>query len=74
MGGAGVWNMITYRPQFFAAGVICCGSDQSTDDGTGSMDTPLWNFHGDSDRTIPVSVSRDRIAARRKAGRHPLYT
>ena len=25
MGGAGVWNMITNRPQLFAAAVICCG-------------------------------------------------
>ncbi|HEY4739681.1 MAG TPA: prolyl oligopeptidase family serine peptidase [Candidatus Acidoferrales bacterium] len=73
MGGAGVWNVITYRPQFFAAAVICCGSI-STEDGTGSIGTPLWNFHGDSDKTVPVSVSRDRIAARRKAGGHPLYT
>jgi predicted peptidase len=73
MGGAGVWNVITNRPQFFAAAVICCGS-VSSDDGTGSIDTPLWNFHGDSDQAVPVSVSRDRIAARRRAGGHPLYT
>jgi predicted peptidase len=73
MGGAGVWNVITYRPQFFAAAVPCCGS-LSPDDGTGSIATPLWNFHGDSDKTVPVSASRDRIAARRKAGGHPLYT
>jgi predicted peptidase len=73
MGGAGTWNVITYRPKFFAAAVICCGSI-STEDGTGSIGTPLWNFHGDSDKTVPVSVSRDRIAARRKAGGHPLYT
>jgi predicted peptidase len=73
MGGAGAWNIITYRPQFFAAAVICCGSS-SPEDGTGSMDTPLWNFHGDSDQTVPVSLSRERIAARRKAGGRPLYT
>jgi predicted peptidase len=73
MGGAGTWNVITNRPQFFAAAIICCGSI-STDDGTGSIDTPLWNFHGDSDQTVPVSVSRDRMAARRKAGGQPLYT
>jgi predicted peptidase len=73
MGGAGTWNVITNCPRFFAAAVICCGSI-STEDGTGSIDTPLWNFHGDSDQAVPVSVSRDRIAARRKAGGRPLYT
>jgi predicted peptidase len=71
MGGAGTWNMIATRPQFFAAAVTCCGSI-SKDDGTGSLETPLWNFHGDSDQTVPVSLSRERIAARRKAGGHPL--
>jgi predicted peptidase len=73
MGGAGVWNVLTYRPQFFAAAVICCGS-VSLEDGTGSVNTPLWAFHGDSDKTVPVSVSRDRMAARQKAGGRPLYT
>jgi predicted peptidase len=73
MGGAGAWNMITYRPRFFAAAVICCGS-VSLEDGNGSIETPLWSFQGDSDQTVPASLSRDRIAARRKAGGHPLYT
>ena len=73
MGGAGTWNIMTNRPHFFAAAVICCGS-VSTEDGTGSLDTALWAFQGDSDQTVPVSLSRSRIAARRKAGGHPLYT
>ena len=73
MGGAGTWNVIANRPQLFAAAVICCGSI-SSEDGTEAMETPLWNFHGDSDKTVPVSVSRDRIAARRKRGGQPLYT
>jgi len=73
MGGAGVWNMLANRPNFFAAAVITCGS-ASPDDGTGSVATPLWDFHGDADEVVPVSSSRDRIAARRKAGGHPLYT
>jgi poly(3-hydroxybutyrate) depolymerase len=73
MGGGGTWNAITNRPNFFAAAVVCCGSI-SPDDGTGSIDTPLWSFHGDADKTVPVATSRDRIAARKKAGGHPLYT
>ncbi len=73
MGGAGTWNMIASRPTFFAAAVPICGSI-SKDDGTGSIETPVWNFHGASDQIVPVSVSRDRIAARRRTGGHPLYT
>ena len=73
MGGSGVWNIIANRPSLFAAAIPVCGS-LSPDDGTAALSTALWNFHGDSDHTVPVSSSRDRIAARRKAGGRPLYT
>jgi predicted peptidase len=73
MGGAGVWNMLSGRPGFFAAAVVCCGS-RSADDGTASPNTALWNFHGIDDKTVPIEVSRERLAARRKAGGHPRST
>lgn len=73
MGGAGVWHMTAQRPRLFAAAVLCCGTAPS-DDAAASVSTPLWNFHGDADATVPVSVSRERIAAMRKAGGHPHYT
>jgi predicted peptidase len=73
LGGTGVWNVIAGRPGFFAAAAVCCGS-RSTEDGTEAIDTPLWAFQGDADKTVPVSLWRDRIAARRKAGGLPLYT
>jgi predicted peptidase len=73
MGGSGVWHMTAYRPKFFAAAVPCCGSD-TAEYATQSLGTPIWNFHGDVDQAVPVVVSRDRIAALRKAGGHPLYT
>ena len=73
MGGAGVWNVLAGRSNFFAAAIVCCGSD-STENGTESLRTPMWAFHGDADSTVPVATTRDRIAARRSAGGHPLYT
>jgi predicted peptidase len=73
MGGAGTWHMTAQRPKLFAAAVACCASP-TIEDATLSIATPLWNFHGDADRTVSVSFSRDRIAALRKAGGHPLYT
>ncbi len=73
MGGAGAWHMTAQRPKLFAAAVTCCGSETS-EDAVDSLGTPLWNFHGDADKSVPVALSRDRIAAMRKAGGHPLYT
>lgn len=73
MGGAGTWNMIAHRPDAFAAAVICCGS-RTPDDVTPARRMPMWVFHGDADQTVPVAVSRDRVAALRKTGGLPLYT
>jgi predicted peptidase len=73
MGGAGTWHMTAQRPRLFAAAVACCGS-RTGDPAVASLGTPLWNFHGDADATVPPAVSRDRIAALRKAGGHPLST
>ncbi len=73
MGGAGTWHMTAQRPKFFAAAVSCCGS-QTDEPASASLGTPLWNFHGAADKSVPVSLSRDRIAALRKAGGQPLYT
>jgi len=72
MGGAGAWHLLAQRPGFFAAAAICCGSRSL--DAVDAIRTPLWNFHGAADATVPVAVSRDRIAALRKAGAHPLAT
>jgi len=73
MGGGGAWHMTAQRPTFFAAAAICCGSS-SLDDPRDSARTSVWNFHGDADATVPVSVSRARIAALRKQGAHPIAT
>ncbi len=73
MGGAGVWNLTAHRPQYFAAAVSCCGS-ATKDAAALSAATPLWNFHGDADQTVPVAVSRGRIAALKTAGARPSVT
>jgi predicted peptidase len=73
MGGGGVWHMTAHRPRLFAAAIACCGG-VTRDVAADSRATPLWNFHGDTDETVPISVSRDRIAALRKSGAHPFAT
>ena len=73
MGGAGVWHMIAQRRSLFAAAVVCCGS-ASSDNAADAVTTPLWNFHGDADATVPIAVSRQRLSALRKAGGQPIST
>jgi predicted peptidase len=72
-GGAGVWNLLANRPNFFAA------LQWSLVEANLPMMVrvrlpPRCGFHGESDEVVPVSSARDRIAARRKAGGYPIYT
>jgi predicted peptidase len=73
LGGYGTWDIITRRPEKFAAAVSICGG------GTPSKasliaKTPIWAIHGDEDEMVNVSESRSMIAALKKAGGQPRYT
>jgi predicted peptidase len=73
MGGSGVWHLMAQRPRLFAAAAVCCGT-ATVDDTAAAAGIPVWNFHGDADAVVPVSISRARVAALRSAGGRPLYT
>lgn len=73
MGGGGTWHLLAHQPGVFAAGIPVAGGATSDDVGN-LVRVPLWNFHGDADKTVPVAVSRERIAALRKAGGTPIST
>ena len=67
MGGYGTWELITRRPELFAASIPVCGA------GVPSLahrltDIAIWAFHGDRDDTVPVSGSRDMYNAILAAG------
>jgi predicted peptidase len=72
LGGAGAWHMLAERTGFFAAAAICCGSQSL--DSVEKVRTPIWNFHGDADAVVDVSVSRERLAVLRKTGARPIGT
>ena len=73
MGGFGTWDFITERPDLFAAGIpLCGGGDPMRANVIARI--PIWAFHGEADPTVPVTESRDMIAAIRKAGGNPRYT
>lgn len=69
MGGYGAWHIAASHGGTFAAFVsICGGSPLRTGDRFQSIArrvsrTPVWVFHGAADRVVPVSESRQMVAA-----------
>lgn len=72
MGGYGTWDVIQRCPELFAAAVPICGGGDET--AAGRIKAAVWAFHGDQDRAVPVSRSRNMIEAIKKAGGKPKYT
>jgi len=72
-GGYGSWHFICTRPELFAAAIpICGGEDVSL--AKEIVNVPVWAFHGEEDRNVPVKMSRDMIEAIKHAGGNPRYT
>jgi predicted peptidase len=69
MGGFGAWHLVSEHPETFAAIVaICGGSPLRTGDRFAPIarkvgQTPAWLFHGSDDRVVPVTESRQIVAA-----------
>lgn len=73
MGGYGTWDLAARMPGRFAAALpICGGGDERT--AAKLVALPIWCFHGDADRAVPVERSRTMIEAIRAAGGEPRYT
>ncbi|MGI6496210.1 MAG: prolyl oligopeptidase family serine peptidase [Kiritimatiellia bacterium] len=62
MGGYGTWDILQRRPGRFAAAIPICGGGDTTL-AWRIRDVPIWAFHGAADSTVPVSRSRDMVAA-----------
>jgi predicted peptidase len=72
-GGRGTWDIISKRPELFAAAVPLCGDGDSSRV-RAARHLPIWAFHGAKDETIPVAGSRELVAALRAAGSTVRYT
>jgi predicted peptidase len=73
MGGYGTWELLCRKPDLFAAAIpICGGGDPKKADKLTKI--PIWCFHGDMDKAVPVTRSREMIKAIEKAGGKPKYT
>jgi predicted peptidase len=73
MGGFGAWDIVARRPRMFAGALVLCGGGDAAL-AAAIRDVPVWVFHGDADRAVPVRGSRKMIEALRAAGGSPRYT
>ena len=72
-GGAGVWDLISKRPDLFAAAIPVCGRGDTT--AVSSMrDVPVWAFHGARDHEVKVERSREMVRALQAVGADVRYT
>ncbi|MEL6591649.1 MAG: PHB depolymerase family esterase [Bacteroidota bacterium] len=73
MGGFGTWDFLRRFPNYFAGGIPVCGGGTAADAET-FVHVPIWALHGSDDSVVPARLSREMIAALRKAGGNPMYT
>ncbi len=67
MGGFATWDLLGRRPDLFAAAVPICGGGRP-ERAAAMVPVPVWAFHGDADRTVPVGKTREMAAAVQAAG------
>jgi predicted esterase len=73
MGSMGMWDLVSRRPDLFAAGVSCCGGFDA-DQAPRLTKIPFRIFHGDADTIVPIAGSQAMAEAIKTAGGAVDYT
>jgi predicted peptidase len=73
LGGFGTWDLVSKRPDVFAAAVPLCGGGEPARVAA-ARNVAIWAFHGAMDQTVPVVRSREMVAALRAVGSPVKYT
>jgi predicted peptidase len=81
LGGQGAWHLAARMPGRFAAVVPICGfAEWGPSTGLAAKlaekltNVPIWCFHGDEDKAVPVAAAREMVEAVRQAGGTIYYT
>jgi poly(3-hydroxybutyrate) depolymerase len=65
LGGGGAWTMMQEYPKLFASGSPLCGGYNSPAKALNIAreNLPVWTFHGDADKTVPLSRTSTMVNA-----------
>lgn len=72
MGGYGTWDVVSRRPDLFAAALPICGGGDSAQ-APRLAKLPIWTFHGSADGAVPVNRSRAMVSALWAVGSNAHY-
>jgi predicted peptidase len=72
MGGGGAWNLVSNRPDRFAAAVLVCPAIHGVERAASAVGVPMWVFMGDRDILAPAA--RELVETLRRLGGTPRYT
>jgi predicted peptidase len=74
MGGFATFEILWRKPHFFAAAFPICGAANADQAYLYADKFPIWIFHGDGDRIVPVSNSRLMYKTLKAEGADVKYT
>tara|TARA_R110002050_G_scaffold116847_2_gene233377 strand:- start:18362 stop:19075 length:714 start_codon:yes stop_codon:yes gene_type:complete len=60
-GAAAAWNLVVEYPNTFAALAVVCGMAPTPYANWIDKDLPIWVFHGEEDKSIPISESKNMV-------------
>jgi predicted peptidase len=74
MGGMGTFEILSRKPDLFAAAFVICGGGHPKTVKAFARNVPLWIFHGAKDDVVPLSFSEIMVRALKEAGANPRFT
>ena len=75
MGGYGSWALTAHSPKRFAAvAPICGGGDAEVIPAKIKNHVPVWAFHGDNDRVVPIEGTQKLVDGLKELGAEPKFT
>ena len=74
MGGMGTFELLSRKPDLFAAAFVICGGGHPKTVQKYAKKVPLWIFHGAKDDVVPLSSSEIMVKALKTAGANPRFT
>ncbi len=74
MGGMGTFELLSRKPDTFAAAIPICGGGEPESVSVYAKNTPLWVFHGAQDNVVHPLQSMEMVSALLKEGVHPKFT